>query len=210
GERRSVRVAIDSRPVSDPNGVGRYSRCLLRALHDTAPPAGELIEIQRSAAARSHAVDLFHSPWLQGAMLHSPCPMVVTVHDLAALKRPSEHLRAGLRLRLRNLALQRAVRVIVPTETVARDAVAHLRLERARLSVIPDAADAAMYPRTPSEVEAARARFKLPERYLVCVGGVQHPAPGKNVTKLAGAARELPLVLVGPTCPWAHELPEVI
>ena len=41
-------------------------------------------------------------------MLHSPCPMVVTLHDLAALKRRSEHLRTGVRLRLRHLAVQRA------------------------------------------------------------------------------------------------------
>ncbi len=48
-------------------------------------------------------------------MLHSPCPMVVTLHDLAALKRRSEHLRTGVRPRLRQLAVQRAARVIVPT-----------------------------------------------------------------------------------------------
>ena len=112
-------------------------------------------------------------------MLHSPCPMVVTIHDLAALKRRSEHLRSGLRLRLRHLAVQRAARVIVPTEAVARDAVAHLRLERERVVVIPEAADAAMYPRSPHEVAAVRARFGLPERYLVWVGGLQHPDPGQ-------------------------------
>jgi len=32
----TLRVAFDSRPLSDPNGVGRYSRCLLDALRDSA------------------------------------------------------------------------------------------------------------------------------------------------------------------------------
>ena len=67
-------------------------------------------------------------------MLHSPCPMVVTIHDLTVQKRRSEHLRTSLRLRLRPLALQRAARVIVPTDAVAADAVDHLRLEPDRVS----------------------------------------------------------------------------
>ncbi len=206
-----MRVAFDSRPVSDPDGVGRYSRCLLTALRDTAAVSDEIVETHRpSALARSRSADVFHSPWMDGAMLHSPCPMVVTIHDLAALKRRSEYLRSGLRLRLRHLAVQRAVSVIVPTDAVAQDAVAHLRLEREQVVVIAEAADPAMYPRTPQDIAAVRARFALPERFLVWVGGLQHPDPGKHIAKLAAAPRELPLVLVGSTRPWAHELPDVI
>jgi glycosyltransferase involved in cell wall biosynthesis len=147
---------------------------------------------------------------MDGAMLHPPCPMVVTIHDLAALKRRSEHLRGGLRLRMRHLAIQRAARVIVPTEAVARDAIAHLRLAREQVTVIPEAADCAMYPRGPQDLAAVRARFALPERFLLWVGGLRHPDPGKHVVKLACAPRQIPLVMVGSTRPWAHELPGVI
>jgi glycosyltransferase involved in cell wall biosynthesis len=207
----AVKVAFDSRAVSDPNGVGRYSRFILKALGETVAAEDELLESSRpSATMRARNPDVFHSPWMDGAMLHSPCPMVVTVHDVAALKRPSERLRGGLRLRLRHLAVQRAAGVIVPTETVAADAVEHLQLERERIAVIPEAADTSMYPRSDQEIEAARQQLKLPARYLVWVGDLQHPAPGKQLAKLAAAARELPLVLVGPTRPWAHELPGVI
>ncbi len=206
-----MNVAFDSRPVSDPDGVGRYSRCLLAALAETASAGDEIVETHRpSALARARGADVFHSPWMDGAMLHSPCPMVVTIHDLAALKRRSEHLRGGLRSRLRHLAVQRAVRVIVPTEAVAADAVAHMRLAREQVDVVPEAADASMYPRTSREVAAVRARFGLPERFLVWVGGLRHPDPGKHVVKLAAATRELPLVMVGATQPWAHDLPGVI
>jgi len=142
-------------------------------------------------------------------MLHSPCPMVVTLHDLTALKRRSEHLRTSVRPRLRQLAVQRAERVIVPTAALARDAFARLGLERERVVVIPEAPDTIMYPRTPAQIAEARARFALPERYLLWVGGLQHPDPGKHIVELAATRRELPLVLVGPTRPWAHELPNV-
>jgi alpha-1,3-rhamnosyl/mannosyltransferase len=206
-----VKVAFDMRPVSNPHGLGRYARCLLGALGETAESGDEIVETRRpSATARSHSADVFHSPWMSGALLHTPCPTVVTIHGLSSLKRRSEHLRTGLRLRLRHLAVQRAARVIVPTRALADDAVEHLGIERERIVVIPEAADAAMYARPPHEVAAVRARFHLPERYLVWVGGLLHPDPNRHVGELAAARRELPLVLVGSTRPWAHELPNVI
>jgi glycosyltransferase involved in cell wall biosynthesis len=206
-----VKVAFDSRPASDPDGVGRYSRCLLEALRETVAASDEIVETHRpSALARSRGADVFHSPWMDGAMLHSACPMVVTIHDLAMLKRRSEHLRSGLRPRLRRLAVQRAASVIVPTEAVAQDAVAHMRLAREQVVVIPEAAATAMYPRGADEIAAVRARLRLPERFLMWVGGLRHPDPRKQIVKLAATPRELPLVLVGATRPWARELPNVI
>ena len=205
-----MRIVMDSRPASDLGGVGRYSRCLLRALRETASDRDEVHDSNRPAAAVKSKPDVFHAPWIDGAMLHSPCPMVVTIHDMAAQKRRSEHLRTSLRLRLRPLAVQRAASVIVPTAAVAEDAIAHLRLERERVVVIPEAADEAMYRRSEQEIAAAREQYGLPERYLLWVGRLEHPNPGSHMAQLAATPRELPLVLVGPTRPWAHELPGVI
>jgi hypothetical protein len=132
-----VKVAFDSRPSRDPRGVGRYARCLLRALRDTGSARGEIVETHRPRRA-----DVFHAPWMQGAMLHSPCPMVVTIHDLDALTRASERLRSGgIHLRLRHLAVQRATHLIVPTEALAQEAVTELGVERERVVVIPNAPD---------------------------------------------------------------------
>jgi glycosyltransferase involved in cell wall biosynthesis len=202
-----MRVAFDSRPTAAVRGVGRYSRCILGALRATAPEGVEIVETHRpSATVRARRVDLFHSPWIDGAILRSPCPMVVTLHDLAALKRASEHLRGGVRLRMRRLAVQRAMRAIVPTEAVAGDAVARLGLQRERIAVVPEAPDPKMFERPAEEVEQVRERFGLPGRYLLWVGSLRHPDPRKQVAQLTAAPRELPLVLVGPTRPWAHEL----
>ncbi len=206
-----MKVALDSRPASDLGGVGRYSRCLLKALRETAASSDEVLDTKRpSAVVRARGSDVFHAPWIEGAMLHSPCPMVVTIHNLAAHKRHSEHLRTSLRVRLRPLALQRAASVIVPTAAVAEDAIAHLHLERGRVIVIPEAAEEAMYPRGERKIAIVRERYGLPERYLLWVGGLEHPDPGTHIAQLAATERELPLVLVGATRPWAHELPDVI
>jgi alpha-1,3-rhamnosyl/mannosyltransferase len=153
---------------------------------------------------------VFHAPWIDGALLRSPVPMVVTLHDLAPLKRRGEFMRSGLRFNLRYLAVQRAVRVIVPTEAVADDAVRALGIPPERIVVIGEAPASSMRPRSDREVSGVRARYELPERYLLWVGGLQAPDPRKRVAALARAERTMPLVLVGSAGRWARELPGVI
>lgn len=199
-----MRVAFDSRAAADDLGVGRYTRCILDALRATAHEGDEIDETHRP---RRH--DVFHAPWIDSAPLRPTCPTVVTLHDIVALKRRGEELRKGLRLKLRYLAVQRASRVIVPTDAVAGDVVAHLRVPRERIDVIPEAPAPAMTVRSPEEVSQVRRKHRLPEEYLLWVGGLEHPDPRKRVAELAGAPRSLPLVLVGATSRWAEELPDV-
>jgi len=198
----SVKVAFDSRPAKSTHGVGRYSRCLLEALRDRGDC--EVVETHQPRRC-----EVFHSPWIDGALLRSPVPMVVTLHDLAPLKRHGQYLRSTLRFKLRYLAVQRAMRVIVPTSAVADDAEAVLDIPRERIAVIPEAAAASLHARSAEEVSDVRDRFSLPERYLVWVGAMQTPDPRKRVAALTRATRSMPLVLVGPTARWAHELPGV-
>ena len=199
-----MKVAFDSRPSKDRRGVGRYTRCLLHALLECAPEEHEIVE-----SSRPRRCDLFHAPWIDGAMLRSPVPMVVTLHDLVPLKRRGEYLRSGIRFKLRYLAVQRAVRVIVPTRAVAEDASEALDIPPERISVIPEAPAAALHRRSEEEVDAMREKFGLPRQYLLWVGGMTTPDPRKRVAALARAKRTMPLVLVGPTTRWAGELPDV-
>jgi glycosyltransferase involved in cell wall biosynthesis len=200
-----VKIAFDSRPARDPRGIGRYVRCLLPALRETAPEGATIAETDRARGA-----DVFHAPWIDGALLRSPVAQVVTLHDVIPLRRRSEYLRTGLRFRLRYLAVQRATMVIVPTRTVATDAIERLGLDPDRVRVVGEAAAPAFTPRPPEEVEAARARHGVPEDYLLWVGGLEHPEPRKRVRALAAAPRTLPLVLAGPASRWARELGDVI
>ncbi len=116
-------------------------------------------------------------------MLHSPCPMVVTLYDLAALKRPSERLRGGgMHLRLRHLALQRASHVIVPTEAVACEAVAELGLERERVAVIPEAPDSA-------PLVAAAGRMPPAKRGASTAGARPPPPAVRRLLRPAGLSK---------------------
>jgi glycosyltransferase involved in cell wall biosynthesis len=198
-----MRVAFDSRPGKETTGIGRYTRCLLEALLGSG--RGEIVE-----SHTPRRCSLFHSPWIDGALLHSPVPMVVTLHDLVPLKRRGEYLRSGLRFKLRYLAVQRAVRVIVPTAAVADDAINALEIPPERIVVVGEAAASTFVPRAQEAVDTVRTRFKLPADYLLWVGGLRTPDPRKRVAALARARRTMPLVLVGAANRWAHELPDVI
>ena len=184
-----MRVAFDGRPSTDVRGVARYSRCLLAALREIATEGVEIVETHRP-----RRVDVFHSPWMEGAILRSPCPMVVTLHDVDALTRPSERLRSGgVHLRLRHLALARATHVIVPTHAMADDAVTKLGLERGRVIVIPQAPDPAAgtdqpAPNSPawSWEDVARATWRVYERAL------SEPARGFISTPRVASARPGP------------------
>jgi glycosyltransferase involved in cell wall biosynthesis len=197
-----MRIGFDSRPATQAHGIGRYAGCLLAALRSSG--SGEVVETHKPRGC-----DVFHSPWLDGALLRPPLPMVVTLHDLVPLKRHGEFLRSGLRIRLRYLALQRATRVIVPTRVVAREAAQALSIPPARIAVIPEAPATAFRPRPMDEVRAVRRRHALPESYLLWVGRLRTPEPRKRVAALARAPRKMPLVLVGDAGRWAHELPDV-
>jgi glycosyltransferase involved in cell wall biosynthesis len=102
--------------------------------------------------------------------------------------------------------VQRAARVIVPTQAVAEQAIEALGLPREQIAIIPEAPAPAFRPRSREEVEAVRRRHNLPERYLLWVGRLTAPDPRKRVGALVRAERSLPLVLVGATGRWAREL----
>jgi len=199
-----MNVAFDSRAARDCRGIGRYAACLLDALR-----LAQHGEIEETHDPRPRRSEIYHSPWIDGALLRAPMPMVVTVHDLIPLKHRGEYLRSGVRLKMRYLAVQRAVRVIVPTTVVADDVMRVLGIPAERIEVIGEAADHSFRRRAPDEVATVRQRYHLPDRYLLWVGSLQSPEPRKRVAALARAGRSLPLVLVGPTGPWARELPDV-
>ena len=202
-----MRVCFDSRPAADRSGIGRYARCLLDALQAEAAKRGGSVVEGRHPRGDAH---VFHSPWMNGALLRPRVPMVVTVHDLVHQKRPGESLRAGLRGGMRSLAIGRAARLICPTRAVADDAAELMRYDRDRIDVIAEAPATAFRPRPAGEVERARRRHGVPEDYLLWVGRLSHPDPHRRIPALVQAPREMPLVLVGAAGPWAHELPGVI
>jgi glycosyltransferase involved in cell wall biosynthesis len=122
--------------------------------------------------------------------LRSPCPGVVTVHDLSFARRP-ELMGRKDRVVFRTIvprAVRRAARVLTVSERTKRDLVERYGVSPERVVVTPNGVDPAFHP--PSGLEPQGA-------YVLAVGAVQRR---KNQLAALEAANEvgLPLVVVGP------------
>jgi glycosyltransferase involved in cell wall biosynthesis len=120
----------------------------------------------------------------------TPCPTVVTLHDLTLWLHPEFHYwRRVLSMRpLIGPAVRRAQAVIAVSHSTAQDAMRLLGLQADKVRVIPEAADPSFEPLAREEARARAAGLGLPERYLLNVGTLE---PRKNLVRLLEAFAHL-------------------
>lgn len=137
-----------------------------------------------------------------------PRNAIVTVHDLGYKFFPDAHpffQRAYLELSTR-WNVKRA-RVVVADSMATRDAlVKFYNAPREKIRVVYPAYNAAIFkPGGGADIERVRAKYALPEKYILSVGTVQ---PRKNYARLIEASAQLPdeyeLVIVGKKG-WAYD-----
>jgi len=130
-------------------------------------------------------------------------PTVLTVHDLIFRHLPEHHKRLNRWYLNATLPLycRRATHLIAVSEATRQDVIAAYGLPPEKITVIHEAADPQFRPQSPERIAAARARYQLPETYLLYVGTIE---PRKNLTRLLHAWEPLyrageapPLVIVG-------------
>ncbi len=117
-------------------------------------------------------------------------PTVLTVHDLIFRHLPEHH--KPLNRWYLNLALplycRRATHIIAVSECTRRDLLAAYGLPPEKVTVVHEAADPRFCPQPSETVAEVRARYGLPERYLLFVGTIE---PRKNLTRLLAAFEAL-------------------
>ena len=124
------------------------------------------------AAARLGAdllwVPYWAAPWWQ------PVPVCVTIHDLIPYLLPD--YRGGLHHRLYTALVahtaRRSAAILTVSQASARDIARHLHIPAERIHVVyhgPNQPDAPQ-PR-PEQLDAVRAKYRLPERYFLYLGG---------------------------------------
>ena len=117
-----------------------------------------------------------------------PVPLVATVHDLGAVLLPGTK-PAGLRLAYSASiphGMRRAAAVIAVSETTARDAQRHWRLDPGRVHVIPLGVDERFVPGDRAKASAAvAARWGLRSPFVLAVGALE---PRKGLEVLIDAA----------------------
>lgn len=149
-------------------------------------------------------VDVLLSPYYK-CPFRSPCPVVITVHDLIDLHFPPDgsRLKHYVRRRWMRSNIARADIVVTDSEFSKHDISTTLSIPAQRIRAVPIGLEGAFSsaPDT-TQIAAARARYGLPENYVLYVGRFR---PHKNVSALIAAWVALPdairsahsLVLVG-------------
>jgi glycosyltransferase involved in cell wall biosynthesis len=133
---------------------------LLSATRNTESPLTRMRveQLETPRLLREVRADLYHGLAFV-APLRSPCPTVITVHDLSFITRPQTHKlmnRTYLSI-LTRLSCRRAARVIAVSEWTKRDVVSLLGIAPERVDVIPHGAHARFRPLPAAEVAAFRA-----------------------------------------------------
>ncbi|MDI6689770.1 MAG: glycosyltransferase family 1 protein [Actinomycetota bacterium] len=242
-----MRIGIDAR-IIDWAGVGRYTQNLLKSLREidgkneyilfcdqksehlvpTAPNYDKrvveqpvlspLYQFSWSRKLRRADLDVFHSPHFVWPYI-TPCPSVVTIHDLIPLISPEVMPSRLARIYYRWMnkrATSRAKRVIAVSKSTKQDLVRLLGVSEAKIKVIQEAVDERYkVVRDRELLKTIRGKYDIKQKFILNVG---NPKPHKNWSRLIEAffklmlesRRNYQLVLVGPKYSEHSEIDHLI
>ena len=170
------------------------------------------IPLTLSAELRRNPVDVLHVQFT--APPFSPCPVVVSIHDLSFEHLPETfkwRSRKQLRITVRRSARQ-AAQVIALSEYARGNILDSYHVNPEKVSVIPLAAPGHFRPVSDEEeLQRVRQTYGIEGDYILSVGAIQ---PRKNLSRLVAAYSHLrrakpegklpKLVLVG-KCAWLYD-----
>ena len=160
---------------------------------------------------RRLAADVLHSPHYTTTAVGGGWRRVVTFHDVTFFLLPERYpaLRRAYFRAASRAGARLADLAIAVSKTVKADVERHLPIPPERVRVVPLAAAPSYRPLDdPSRMAAVRAKYSLPERFVLNVGALE---PGKNQATLLRAFARLKtqdlnrgLVIAGPPA-WRYE-----
>jgi glycosyltransferase involved in cell wall biosynthesis len=143
------------------------------------------IPLTLSAELRRHRVDVLHVQFTAPPL--SPCPVVVSIHDLSFEHLPQTFKRRSrmqLRLTVRRSA-RNAAQIIALSQHARADLINTYHLRPELVNVVPLAAPAAFAPVTDdNELQRVRQTYGIQRDYILSVGSIQ---PRKNLRRLIEA-----------------------
>lgn len=170
------------------------------------------IPLTLSAELRRNPVDVLHVQFT--APPFSPCPVVVSIHDLSFEHLPQTfkwRSRNQLRITVRRTARQ-AAQVIALSEYARNDIVNTYKVSPDKISVIPLSAGGHFQPvRNEEELQRVRQTYGIEGEYMLSVGAIQ---PRKNLARLVAAYShlrgskpegKLPKLVLAGKCAWLYD-----
>jgi len=165
-----------------------------------------------SAELRRSPVDVLHVQFT--APPFSPCPVVVSIHDLSFEHLPQTfkwRSRKQLRITVRRSARE-ASQVIALSEQARKDIISTYCIAPEKVTAIPLAAAAHFRPiRNDEELQRVRQTYGIEGEYILSVGAIQ---PRKNLSRLVAAYSRLrratpegnlPKLVLAGKCAWLYE-----
>ena len=165
-----------------------------------------------SAELRRSPVDVLHVQFT--APPFSPCPVVVSIHDLSFEHLPQTfkwRSRKQLRITVRRSARE-ASQVIALSEHARKDIISTYCIAPEKVTAIPLAAAAHFRPiRNDEELQRVRQTYGIEGEYILSVGAIQ---PRKNLSRLVAAYSRLrratpegnlPKLVLAGKCAWLYE-----
>jgi len=230
----SYRVVVDGSGLERPAaGVGVYTSQILRAMGVERPdcrlivygprrawmhapnaayrlmPSARLIgrHLQWPAAIRRLRPDAYFGPAGALPLGAVGCPSVITIHDLA-IYRNARWFPGGQPLSTRLVVPRSVLRadvIVAVSDHTARDVVEIFGVDRRRIEVVPHGVSPRFHPMGGEELADARAKFRLPDRFILFVGTIE---PRKNLDTLLDAwvlMRDRPDLVVVGSWGWLYE-----
>jgi glycosyltransferase involved in cell wall biosynthesis len=187
-ERAGIELAaVTRRPELVPEGM--------RAVELKTPVQELRMGLSLPRTLRRLGAGLVHTQY--AVPLRSPCPCVVTVHDLSFVLRP-ELMRWKDRQVFRLVvpySVRRAARVLTVSERTRRDLVETYGVLAERVVVTPNGVDPVFRPLAPGEQEPGYNLLRGP--YALTVGSIER-RKNQLAALQAASARGLRLVVAGP------------
>lgn len=214
-----MRLGFDVTPLLvQQSGIGTYTKNLLDHLSQAAGGRGEAEDLDIIPLANRPACETPDGPWrlnktlwMQAVLpwqagrrrldvchftnnvapLWTPCPSVVTIHDMTLWLYPQHHYPKRL-LAMRPiipLAARRAAAIIAVSESAKQDIVRLLGVPAEKVHVVYEAASSCFRPLPAGPAQSAlRQKYGLSERFVLTVGTVE---PRKNLVRLLEAFARL-------------------
>lgn len=158
-------------------------------------------QLKMGKDAQKLGADIFHG--LSGELPlkwdQKPIKKIVTIHDLIFVRYPQYYSFFDRKIHLWKFkkAAAMADKIIAISEQTKRDIIQFLKVPESKIEVIYQGCHHAFKEQqSPEQVQAAKDRFKLPERFILNVGTIEDRKNLLNVVK-AIKDTEIPLVVVG-------------
>lgn len=158
-------------------------------------------QLKMGKDAQKLGADIFHG--LSGELPlkweQKPIKKIVTIHDLIFVRYPQYYSFFDRKIHFWKFkkAADMADKIIAISEQTKRDIVEFLKVPESKIEVIYQGCHQAFKEQqSPEQIQAAKDKFRLPERFILNVGTIEDRKNLLNVVK-AISGTGIPLVVVG-------------